>query len=444
MSWAAAAIRASRAAPLPTRRRAHSNRHTVAAAARFSDSARPACGTRTVASASRTTSCGDPCASFPNTNATGPPRSSPYRFSEPSTSIAKMRKPAPRKDPIASAVWTPRTTGRWKSDPADARTVLGLYTSTDEAVNTTADAPAASADRMTVPAFPGSRTSCRTVTHEGSPCGTADRSTSRYGATPTIPWGVTVEVSFPRTSWLTWLTSTPRCDARAASGSSGSVTRRATTPGGSRSNASEIPWAPSTRNECSRSRAASFLRRATAATFGFLRLVSTGRSSARSRRSGTTGVYVRSDGRCDRGGAGSGGGRLGCFLDRLHERRERRGIVDGKIREDLAIDLDAARLQPVDEPRVGQAVRPDGGVDPSDPQSAELAFAVAAVTIGVQAGVVDLLLGDPVADPPAARVALGSLEHLAALLLRVDRSFHPCHVVTSPAGASTSSALWSR
>src|SRR6185295_10863314 len=288
----------------------------------------------------------------------------------------------------------------------------------DEAVNTTADAPAASADRRTVPAFPGSRTSCRTVTHEGSLCGTAERSTSTYGATPTTPWGVTVEVSFRRTSWLTWLTSTPRCDARTASGSSGSTARRATTPGGSRSNASEIPWAPSTRNERSRSRAASFFRRATAATFGFLRLVSNGDPLRAAGAPGRPESTLGGMGDATEEAPGSGGGRLGRFLDRLHERRERRGIVDGKIREDLAIDLDAGRLQPVDEPRVRQAVRPDGGVDPSDPQSAELAFAVAAVAVGVEAGVADLLLGDPIADPPAARVPLGRLEHLAALLLR--------------------------
>ena len=50
------------------------------------------------------------------------------------------------------------------------------------------------------------------------------------------------------------------------------------------------------------------------------------------------------------------------------------GSLHGKIGEDLAVDLDAGRLQPVDEPRVRQAVRPDGGVDPRDPQSAELAL----------------------------------------------------------------------
>src|SRR5436309_12105494 len=140
----------------------------------------------------------------------------------------------------------------------------------------------------------------------------------------------------------------------------------------------------------------------------------------------------------------SGRRRFGCFLGRLDECCEGRRVVHGEIREDLAVDLDPGRLQPIDESRVRQTVRPDRGVDPSDPQSTELTLAVATIAVRVDAGVPNLLLGDPVPDPATARVALGSLEHLAALLLRVDRTFDPCHVVTSPASASASSALWSR
>ncbi len=66
-----------------SRRRCHSNRHTVAAAARFSDSARPVWGTRTLASAAATMSSGRPCASLPNTNMTGPARSARYRSTAP-------------------------------------------------------------------------------------------------------------------------------------------------------------------------------------------------------------------------------------------------------------------------------------------------------------------------------------------------------------------------
>jgi len=63
------------------------------------------------------------------------------------------------------------------------------------------------ADRSTVPAFPGSRTSCSTATHPSA--GSASRPTSTCGTTPTSPWGVTVEVSLPITSSFTRWTSAP-------------------------------------------------------------------------------------------------------------------------------------------------------------------------------------------------------------------------------------------
>ena len=96
---------------------------------------------------------------------------------------------------------SPRTIGRWKIDPADERTVFGLYGSTELAVNTTPLAPAASAERSTVPAFPGSRTSWRIAMHPSTDSESIP--TSRNGDTPTIPCGVTVDVSLPITSTLT-------------------------------------------------------------------------------------------------------------------------------------------------------------------------------------------------------------------------------------------------
>ena len=48
-------------------------------------------------------------------------------------------------------------TGRWKTEPALARTTFGLVTSAVPATVSTARAPMASAVRMMVPTFPGSR-----------------------------------------------------------------------------------------------------------------------------------------------------------------------------------------------------------------------------------------------------------------------------------------------
>jgi hypothetical protein len=41
-------------------------------------------------------------------------------------SIATTPKPLARSDPSASSVPMSRTTGTWKIEPADARTLLGL------------------------------------------------------------------------------------------------------------------------------------------------------------------------------------------------------------------------------------------------------------------------------------------------------------------------------
>ena len=68
----------------------------------------------------------------------------------------------------ASSSRAPATTGRWNRLPAEARTHLPLYGSTDASANTTACAPAASAVRSTVPALPGSRTLASSATRAGA------------------------------------------------------------------------------------------------------------------------------------------------------------------------------------------------------------------------------------------------------------------------------------
>ena len=138
-------------------------------------------GTRTTASASARSSSRRPHASLPNTHAVGRARSGTpsgavpatssrsSRSCAPAPSAASTASPAARNASIAGARSTPVTTGRWNSEPAVDRTTLGLCTSTLCAVSTTASAPTASAARITVPAFPGSRTWARTATSRGGP-----------------------------------------------------------------------------------------------------------------------------------------------------------------------------------------------------------------------------------------------------------------------------------
>ena len=134
MSCAAAAMMVSSTARRPSRRcRSHSNRQTVAAAARFRDSARPVIGTRTVASARR----GDLLGQAPRLVAEHE-RDGIGQVELVQVGVAARRPSrapasrAPGARRSAAAVSGPRTTGRWNSEPAEARTVFGLYTSTED------------------------------------------------------------------------------------------------------------------------------------------------------------------------------------------------------------------------------------------------------------------------------------------------------------------------
>src|SRR4029453_18758108 len=107
--------------------------------------------------------------------------------------------------------------------------------------------------------------------------------------------------------------------------------------------------------------------------------------------------------------------------------RERARGGDRDVGQDLAVDLDAGRGQAGDEPVVGHALGPGGGVDPGDPQGPEVALARPAVPVGVAQGVHDLLVGGPVGASPAAPVARGHLHGGALGLGAVDGPLDSCH-----------------
>src|SRR5437868_4622534 len=122
-------------------------------------------------------------------------------------------------------------------------------------------------------------------------------------------------------------------------------------------------------------------------------------------------------------GLGSGEGLAGCG----HQRAEGAGIADRQIGEDLAVDVDLGDPETGHEPGVRHVVLAAGGVDPHDPQPAELALADPAVAEGVVPGVHDLLIGGLVTPAFVAVVALGRIENGAAVLLAVNGAFDPGH-----------------
>ena len=65
----------------------------------------------------------------------------------------------------------------------------------------------------------------------------------------------------------------------------------------------------------------------------------------------------------------------------LGDAGEGRRIAHGDVGQDLAIEDNAGLLEPADERAVGEAVLASGGVEPHDPQSAQLALALLATGV---------------------------------------------------------------
>ncbi len=93
------------------------------------------------------------------------------------------------------------------------------------------------------------------------------------------------------------------------------------------------------------------------------------------------------------------------LLRRLDDRREGRRLVDRELREDATVDLDAREGEALDEAVVGQAVLTRRRVDALDPETTEVALALATVVVRVDERVGDLLLGLAVEARPLTAVA---------------------------------------
>ena len=246
--------------------------------------------------------------------------------------------------------------------------------------------------------------------------------TSRNGDTPTIPCGVTVDVSLRHHVGADLVDVDARSVERGPP--AGPFRRSRTANAGRRDapSASPTPWAPSTRKRRSSSRNARFFRRTAAATFGFLTDVSTAPSpTSRCPRSTGSGLRQLAAGSADFAVSTSEANAAGSFTAR-----------SARI---LRSTSTPAVLSPLMNREYERPCGRTASVDAGDPEPAELRLAIPAVAVRVVAGVHDLFFGHAVARVAAPRVALGLLEDLAALLLRVDGSFHPGHAVMPPTDA---------
>src|ERR1700722_16900403 len=71
------------------------------------------------------------------------------------------------------------------------------------------------------------------------------------------------------------------------------------------------------------------------------------------------------------------------LLRRLHQRSESRGVAHSHIREDFPVELDAARLQAVNQLAVSDAVVSRRRADALNPQRAVVALARSTVAVAI-------------------------------------------------------------
>ena len=236
--------------------------------------------------------------------------------------------------------------------PADARTTFGLYTSTDSPQHTMPAQPDASALRSSVPRLPGSDDADRDD-HRARPASDAIVGRGGIVATASTGWGVRVEPSF---------SSTPSFRSKTGTSSTAATSSRSR-------NADACVRAEEDRVE---RRAATQRVLDDPRPFEHERRLGGARRRVAQQRAEPLDLAVlRAE--CDRLVAGHAASSASRAV--LTRAPNAVGVAHREVGEDLAVDLDLGGLQPGDEARVADALLAARGVDPDDPQLAEVALA---------------------------------------------------------------------
>src|SRR5690606_2546821 len=122
---------------------------------------------------------------------------------------------------------------------------------------------------------------------------------------------------------------------------------------------------------------------------------------------------------------------LESLLCRCNQRTECIGFVDCDVGQNLAVDLDASLRQTVDETAIGQALLADSSIDALDPESAERALAVLAVTISILLRTVNCSLGGADGVLATATETSSLIQNLLVLCVGGNAAFYACHVMIS-------------
>ena len=101
--------------------------------------------------------------------------------------------------------------------------------------------------------------------------------------------------------------------------------------------------------------------------------------------------------------------------------------MDREVGQYLSVNLYGGLVQSVHQPAVGQVELPGCRIDANDPKGAKLAFALAAVTVCVLAGLDNSLLGHAKRTPACPVVPLGLVEYLLVSGMRDNRPLGSWH-----------------
>lgn len=114
---------------------------------------------------------------------------------------------------------------------------------------------------------------------------------------------------------------------------------------------------------------------------------------------------------------------LGLF----RQQGERGLVIDRDIGQNLAVDCHSSLIQAVDHSAVGQTAFTRGGIDACNPQGAELALPLAAVTVGILTGLDDAL-GSYAEDAVASTtMTLGLIDNFFVSGAGGDATFYSWH-----------------
>jgi hypothetical protein len=109
------------------------------------------------------------------------------------------------------------------------------------------------------------------------------------------------------------------------------------------------------------------------------------------------------------------------------------GIKDSHVGQNLTVQLDISLIETTDQFAVGHAVNAGSGVDPGDPQTAEITFTNLAVTIGIRKGPINSLSSRTVQAMTASDITSGQLQDLvsaATCFKTASYSGHFCLLAT--------------